>query len=253
MQTTADRPVREALLVYAAVAVATAVITRLVAFLPGLSSYVQLLVGATFLLAAVRLARREPGGMRRYGINLAGMMSPPDADDERPPGPLGLYDLARAMRDAAPSALRESAVAIGIAAVVFPPFVIGFFYWYQPSQPFALALPDELGPFVLTQLLVVALPEEAFFRGYMQTRLSDRWPPKGSPLGVDLRVLVLQAALFAMVHLVADFNLGKLAVFFPALLFGLLRARRGGIGAALLLHALSNLLAATLEASWQLR
>ena len=44
----------------------------------------------------------------------------------------------------------------------------------------------------------------------------------------------------------------RLAVFFPALLFGLLRAWRGGIGAAMLLHALSNVLAELLEKGFSL-
>ncbi|MCC6875407.1 MAG: CPBP family intramembrane metalloprotease, partial [Sandaracinaceae bacterium] len=37
---------------------------------------------------------------------------------------------------------------------------------------------------------------------------------------------------------------------FPGLLFGWMRARRGGIGAALVLHALSNVLADVLERGW---
>ena len=38
----------------------------------------------------------------------------------------------------------------------------------------------------------------------------------------------------------------RLAVFFPALLFGWLRARTGGIGASVVFHALCNLFSATL-------
>ena len=40
------------------------------------------------------------------------------------------------------------------------------------------------------------------------------------------------------------------AVFFPGLLFGWLRARRGGIGAAIAVHALSNVLAELLVRGW---
>ncbi len=249
----ADRPVAETLLAFAVVSAVTIGVTQLANVLPGLGAYVQLLVGAVFLLAAVRLARREPGGMRRHGIDLAGLLTPPDPDDERPAGPLGLYDLGRALRAAAPSGAREGLVALAVAAVIFPPFVLGFHAWYAPSAAFELRFPDELGAFVLTQLIVVALPEEAFFRGYVQTRLSDRFAGEKWRIKVDPRVLLLQAALFALIHLASDLNPAKLAVFFPALLFGLMRAWRGGIGAAMLLHALSNLLAAVLEASWQIR
>jgi uncharacterized protein len=55
--------------------------------------------------------------------------------------------------------------------------------------------------------------------------------------------LVAQAALFAVVHLATEAHVEKLAVFFPGLLFGWMRARRGGIGASIALHALSNVLA----------
>lgn len=240
-------------MVFALVSALTVGITQLARVLPGLGAYVQLLVGGVFLMAAVRLARREPGGMRRIGIDLAGLLTPPDANDERPAGPLGIYDLGRALRAAAPSGAKESLVALGVAAVVFPPFVLGFHAWYAPSAAFELRFPDELGAFVLTQLIVVALPEEAFFRGYVQTRLSDRFTGEGWRIRIDPRVWLLQAALFAVIHLASDLNPAKLAVFFPALLFGLVRAWRGGIGAAMLLHALSNVLAAVLEASWQIR
>jgi membrane protease YdiL (CAAX protease family) len=37
-----------------------------------------------------------------------------------------------------------------------------------------------------------------------------------------------------------DLDASRLAVFFPALVFGWLRQRTGGIGAPMLFHALSN-------------
>jgi len=246
------RPVVEALVVFCLAALATAGITRLGDALPGLEGYVHLLVGGVFLVAAVKLAQRERGGMHRHGIALAGLLTPPDPDDERPAGPLGLYDLGRALRDALPHGAREAGVALAAAAVVFPPFVVGFWWWYAPTRAFAPSWPEDLGSFALTQLLVVALPEEAFFRGYVQTRLHDRWPPTRTILGarLDLRAWVLQAALFAAVHFVSIPHPARLAVFFPGLLFGWLRAWRGGIGAAMLLHAMSNVLAEVLEKGW---
>ena len=249
---TAGRPLFEVAVVFVGITVATAVVTRLPDALPGLDGYVHLLVGAIFLFTAVRLARREPGGMRRYGIDLSGLLTPPSIDDERPAGPLGIYDLARAIRGAIPSGLRETGVALGLAALIFPPFAVGFYYWNGPAHAFRFALPDDLFSFALTQLLVVALPEEALFRGTIQTRLHDAWPPTRTFLGarLDLRVWLLQAALFAAVHFASIPHPARLAVFFPALLFGWMRSWRGGIGAAMLLHALSNVLAEILEKGW---
>jgi membrane protease YdiL (CAAX protease family) len=247
-----NRPLAEVLVVFAVTTAATAVITRLPAVLPGIEGYVHLLVGALFLMTAVKLAQREPNGMERHGIDLSGVLTPPDADDERPAGPLGLYDLARALKTGIPAALKESGVALGIALVVFPAFALGFYFWHGPEHPLQYNPPDDFVSFALTQLLVVALPEEALFRGYMQTRLHDKWPAQREIFGVkiDLRVLLLQAALFAILHYASITNPARLAVFFPALLFGVLRAWRGGIGAAMLFHAMSNVLAELLERGW---
>lgn len=248
------RAIPEALGAYAVAAVATAGITFVPRLLPGLDGYVHLLLGGLFLLLAVKLSQREPGGMARHGIDLAGLLVPPDPNDERPAGPLGVYDLGRAIRRAAPSALRETGVAVGLALLIFPPFMLAFAWWNQPTHELRFVASTETLEFALTQLLVVALPEEAFFRGYLQTRLHDRWPPRGKILGValDWRVWLLQAALFAAIHFASIQHPARLAVFFPGLLFGWMRAWRGGIGAAMLLHAMSNVLADLLEKGWLL-
>jgi len=43
---------------------------------------------------------------------------------------------------------------------------------------FTLQLPAGLALLALSQLLVVALPEEVFFRGYLMSRLEERWPSR---------------------------------------------------------------------------
>jgi membrane protease YdiL (CAAX protease family) len=84
------------------------------------------------------------------------------------------------------------------------------------------------------------------------TRLHDAFPARHRVLGANVHagVLVTQAALFALVHLATEPDVQKLAVFFPGLLFGWLRAWRGGIGAAILFHAMSNVLAEILVRGW---
>lgn len=244
-------PLREVLLVYAGVGLATAVLGA-VRDVDGLSDAVHLAISALFLGVAMRMARREPGGPKRMGIDLAGLLEPTPETDDRAPGPLGLFDLGRAIRAALPSAAREAGFALGLAAVVFPPFVVGFWAFHQPSHSFMWALPDDIVSFALSQLVLVGLPEEALFRGYIQTRLTDAWPTTRRILGTDVSVpaLVTQAALFAVVHLATEPSLDKLAVFFPGLLFGWMRARRGGIGAGVAFHALSNVLAEILVRGW---
>lgn len=247
-----SRPLREVLVVFTLTTLATVALTFASAVLPGLEGYVPLLVGAVFLVSALKLAQRDPEGMRRHGIDLAGVLTPPDPEDPRPPGPLGVFDLARALRAAAPHALRESGVAVALALLIFPPFALGFWLYHAPPTAFRWTLPEELPSFAFTQLLVVALPEEALFRGWMQTRLGDRWPARRRLLGVDVdvRALLLQAALFALLHFASIPHPARLAVFFPGLLFGWIRAWRGGIGAAMLFHALCNVLAELLGHGW---
>jgi len=242
----ARTPVRQVLWVYVLVCAATFAVTRLEANAL-LGQYVQLAVAAIFLLTAIRLTRSDPA---HFGVALGGLLEAPTV--EQAAGPLGLFDLGRAIRDALPSALRELGVAIGIAALVFPLFAVGFYWWNQPSADFSLRLPPNLASFVLAQLVIVALPEEAFFRGYVQTALSDVEKRRVRVLGVGLapRALLLQALLFAGIHFIVEPHPARLAVFFPALLFGWTRAWRGGIGAALALHAMSNLYSEILARSW---
>jgi hypothetical protein len=237
---------RQILRVYALVCVAVFAVTRLEP-LAVMGQYVHLAVAAVFLLTAIRLTRGDPA---HYGVALGGLLEP--ATDDRPVGPLGLFDLGRAIRKALPSAARELGVATGIGAVVFPLYAIGFYWWNEPAGNFSLALPPNVASFVLAQLIVVALPEEAFFRGYLQTALTDLTKKRQRLFRVELALgaWVLQAALFAAVHCLVEPHPARLAVFFPALLFGWTRAWRGGIGAALTLHAMSNLYSEILARSW---
>jgi len=213
-------------------------------------------IAALFLIVPLWAARREPGGARRLGIDLGGLLEEPPvaaADVVPPPSvPFWVFDLARALRDAAPSGVRELGAALLVALVIFPPFVVGFYLWNQPVRSFVWSPPPDLASFALTQIVLVGLPEEALFRGYVQTRLHDALAPRTTILGVrvHLGVLVLQAALFAIVHLATEPYVAKLAVFFPGLLFGWMRAWRGGIGAAILFHAMSNVLAEILVRGW---
>lgn len=101
--------------------------------------------------------------------------------------------------------------------------------------------------YLIVHLGIVALPEEWFFRGYLQTRLDQRWGTPRRFLGADLGWgFIVSALWFALLHPILLPGVHRLLVFFPALLFGYLRARTGNIGAAVVIHATSNLLLAIL-------
>ena len=242
----ADTSERQVLSVYALVCVAVFGVTRLEP-VAVLGRYVHLLVAAIFLLTAVRLTRDDPS---HFGLALGGLLEP--AQDDRPAGPFGILDLARTALAAIPSGLRELGAAAVVAAVLFPLYAAGYYLWSEPTKGFELQLPPDSLNLVVAQLVVVALPEEAFFRGYVQTALTDAEPNQLTLLGVQLapRAWLLQSALFATIHFLVEPHPARLAVFVPGLLFGWMRAWRRGIGAASALHAGSNLYSEILARSW---
>lgn len=146
-------------------------------------------------------------------------------------------------------------VVVGFLALVYaiPHLPDGLRFWVpyaRPPGPFHLALPEGMLLLCLDQLLVVALPEEVFFRGYVQTRLREAWGPGRFRLfGVRAGAYFwVTQILFALAHL-GDFDASRLTVFFPSILFGWLRERTGSIGASIWVHAGSNVLLKVLEAS----
>jgi uncharacterized protein len=183
--------------------------------------------------------------------------------DQRAAG-ISLYPVVRGLR------------VLGLAlAMTWPAFVLGFLLYYQMVCPsdgplHALAhrltpvcsswrglagwhfrLPDEFLVLALSQILVVAVPEEAFFRGYLLARFEERWPSRRRFLGAAVgRPLLLTSGLFALGHFAVDLQPARLAVFFPALAFGWMRSRSGSIAPGAVFHALCNLLSETLHESF---
>jgi membrane protease YdiL (CAAX protease family) len=236
----APRVLRELALVYAWIVAVTLAVGFTDSWLT--RDYGHLLLALAFLATALQMARRGGRPAADFGIDLCGLLEA-RTDAAGAPEPLLL-----ALRRALPRLGTELGVALLCALLVFPPFVIAFRAWHQVEAPFSWHPPREIGDFMLGQLIVVALPEEALFRGYFQTRFSELFGRRTRLFGVQLSLLALscQAALFALLHFLVGFAPERLAVFFPGLLFGVLREKRGGIGAAVWFHALSNLLSEVL-------
>jgi membrane protease YdiL (CAAX protease family) len=197
-------------------------------------------VGAGFLVAGYVWVLRLPDAdaAKNYGLSFGGLRGPEPLDGRRLVGSVG--------------------AALGWASLwvllTFPPFWVGFYYWYEPSSQFFstiawLSFADQ----ALGQLTMVALPEEAFYRGYLQTALDKAWPPRTKILGARVGPgLLVAAVLFAVGHVLTQPFVTRLAVFFPALVFGCLRARTGGVGAGIVYHAACNLFASYLGQSYGL-
>lgn len=88
---------------------------------------------------------------------------------------------------------------------------------------------------LIIQLFFVALPEEYFYRGYVQPTLSGL-------TGRRATAVVLASVAFALGHVLIDLAPLRLTVFFPSLVFGWLRERSGGLVAPLVYHAACNVM-----------
>jgi uncharacterized protein len=216
-------------------ATVTLLATALSYFLP--DSWAATGVGFTFLGATYWLVvhpEDDPERLRQFGLSLGGLL---EAGRISPP---------RLLREA----LVALAHALAAALIIYPCFWFGFRIWWKVGAfhpaPLAPVFSEALG-----QLLVIALPEEAFYRGYLQTSLERDLGKTVSIFGARVGWgLVLTSAIFAVGHLFTELNPARLAVFFPSLVFGFLRARTGGIGASVLFHAMCNLFSAYLLHSY---
>jgi membrane protease YdiL (CAAX protease family) len=127
---------------------------------------------------------------------------------------------------------------------VFGPYALGHYLWahWAEGATFALRLPPRFPLLVVEQVLLVALPEEVFFRGYLQTQCDLVWRQPYRVLGATWGPgLVVAAAAFALCHVPFGGPV-RLSVFFPGLLYGWLRARCGNVIVPTAYHAASNLL-----------
>lgn len=227
---------REALIVFGLSTLVCAVLVQLRPLSPFIRDNVHGLIAAVFLFVPTELLIRRREDFDAFGLT------------HRPLG-LGLV------------------VFLAGAALVFPAFGLGFWLYYRRlcalaasglplPRPLLLlcarfvhdlsqvrfTLPRGYAQTALTQLLVVGLPEEYFFRGYLQTRLDQAMPPRRQLLGARVGAALLWASLlFALGHFLVDFNALRLAVFFPALVFGWMRARTGSILSGVLFHASANI------------
>jgi membrane protease YdiL (CAAX protease family) len=236
------------------------------------------LIGALFLIAALASVRRDDDDTARYGVRLGGIFPGKTGDDR---------SLVRAIVEGIPRALGELGIATGVALVVLP--VYAFFWPMFNHAPAArhFTLDGARMKEILTNLLAVALTEEMYFRGYLQTRMGDAFgvsrapsPPPSEPkresapeaaveaqpvhrasiaeeagsrdavfarLKAMALPIVITSALFAITHVTVEVTIQRAVVFFPGLLFGFVREWRKGIGAAVFLHAISNVFELWLE------
>jgi uncharacterized protein len=226
------KALRDALVAYAAVLVLVTAFVRVdvtVAFVGHVGSA---LVAVVLLYAPVVVGWRRGEDLHSYGFHAE---------------PIG----------------RGFAFGLGVPLVVFPLFALAYLGFYElvcDTEALRTLAPPaacrtyqgfdhihwphldlDFAQFALVQLVVVALPEELFFRGCLLELLERALPPKRRILGGGVGwALVITAAMFALVHLPREGDPRTLATFFPGLLFGWMRSATGSILAPVLAHAASN-------------
>ncbi len=236
---------RHALVAYAAALLATVALVQGAGGIPFVGDHVAAAVAVVFLYIPAAYAWRRNEDLSHYGFRLAPLR-------------------------------RGLALGLGIPLLVLPVFGLGFVAFYElacQSDGYgvigALAVPGMCGAYdgwdsaeppplslsllelLFVQLVVVAIPEELFFRGFIHEKLERAIPPKRRVFGGGIGwALVISSALFAVVHLATGLDPRRLAVFFPALLFAWMRSATGSITAGAIAHALSNVSLHVLEQSY---
>lgn len=158
-------------------------------------------------------------------------------------------------------------IGFGAIAVVFPIFMIGYVVFYNvacaddaPALLARLPMPHqcrnwrgfeqikppvfdwEMAKLTFFQIVVVAVPEELFFRGFLLNLLEEAYPPKRRIWGGGVgKALVISSALFAVSHVLVMTDPRRLAVFFPALAFGWMFSATRSILAGVIFHTAANM------------
>lgn len=160
-------------------------------------------------------------------------------------------------------------LGLAVSAVVLATFALGYHLYFRSLCAGGLPASFHLGRHCATlhdfrfpgwsatghlfliHAIAVALPEEYFYRGFLQPLIHGS--PSLAGLGPRRRLacaLVLQALCFALGHALVDLNPVRAAVFFPGLVFGALAVWGRGLWAPILFHAAANVVSETLEAGY---
>jgi uncharacterized protein len=237
-----DQELRHALIVFFGATALCALLFQLRRFIPFLNDNLHAFIAAIFLYLPTTLINRRRENFDDYGLSVR-------------PVAKGLLYFAV------------------VSSLVLPLFGLGAFYYYRVVCALSTRyswlprlyrricfrlvkgwssirwkLQAGFLQNVAAQVVVVGLPEEYFFRGYLQTTLNRKWPAKRRFLGAPVSLsVVVTSILFALGHVLVDFNGLRFAVFFPSLLFGWMRQATGSILAGVLFHAASNIVSGALH------
>ena len=127
---------------------------------------------------------------------------------------------------------KELAYLLTAAIIFFLPYI--FIYIKYFNLKFNFTIPPSWPLEIILQIFVVAMPEEIFYRGFLQNALLKRFS--------IFQSIVITNIFFALSHLFAGFNPMRILTFFPGLVFSWLSHKNKSLFSAILFHALCNLL-----------
>lgn len=134
--------------------------------------------------------------------------------------------------------LKGVLLGLGVSAVLLSIYT-AFIYFYGLYVGQKLVINSLPVAFILTQLLMVALPEEVFFRGYLQNKI-----------GNNIKGIIIVSLLFAIGHFVTLCLAGghsiaicsqAILTFFPSLVMGYLYLKTKTLWASIIFHFFANI------------
>lgn len=141
-------------------------------------------------------------------------------------------------------------LCFSISLIIFPFYTIGFYIFHSLmlGKRFLLHPPPNFISAILFHIFFAALPEETFYRGFIQELINrdmgKRWRIFKISFGPSI---FLTSFLFAIGHYILIPHPFRLAVFFPSLLFGLMKEKDDNITLPFLFHAIANIYSGFLE------
>ena len=143
--------------------------------------------------------------------------------------------------------LRDSLAVLGWTCLALFPLTFcglwilkscGFDFFLWPVNPGASSWIS----WIIYQFMYIALAEEVFFRGYVQSNIlrltkpiMGKWPRRWQWMSIGL-----SAACFAVAHIIIQGHIGSTLTFLPGLVLGWLFIRTQSLWAPILFHGLAN-------------
>lgn len=132
-----------------------------------------------------------------------------------------------------------------VCGATLPAMIAGLWLMRHLQIPLPLAPVVDNGSgwlgWLLYQFLYVAVAEEVFFRGYVQSNIMSLCRRTLEQPSVQVAVtLIVSAGCFALAHVVVQGSAVPLLTFFPGLLMAWLYWRTGALIAPILFHGLAN-------------